>query len=270
MHLNSKLLVCVIVLPVLILLCCSFISFNQKDKNYDLAKANMLECIKITKLAYDELNELGRKDIKGDALFLEIKKISEKQLKGIGVLQKEYNKLPSSSKLNFSDSEEGKICFKQLHEEMSKFNAKATYLLKDNNIVPFDLGRTKDLTKTLKKPITLPTESKKRIEEKCKFLNYLIGDITNINALKKSELLSGLNNLRLSAINGDRIAIARINESLKGMIEIIPKDNPIEQNNLGLFYLNIGETEEAIHWFKKASEQGNLNSIKELEKLKIK
>ena len=71
-----------------------------------------------------------------------------------------------------------------------------------------------------------------------------------------------LDSLFAKAALGNHIARERIDKTFNVILEdIYPKGNPIAQYNLGLYYIDIKDTEAAQKWLQLSSNQGFLPAI---------
>lgn len=223
--------------------------------------------LRATKQATAQLQALASENVPEDQVFQRVKAITDAHVRAIGFLGERFNGLPDPSRQKFIQSDQGKDHLDQMNRELNLMKALAYDLVKDvpHGTLGFaEMVPAEDVSQLLDAE-RWPTEPKEHIDAKYWFVRTFLLGVKSPDS-QRSQLL--VEDLHGRAVEGDRVAIARLNGILKEILAIYPKDDAAAQYNLGVLYGDTGKAEEATKWLEKAVAQGLDQAKVELTRLR--
>lgn len=261
-----------VVLFVTVSLVCSVVLTGGAQGAQTTPRQVADEMLQATRRATEKLRILAERGVSQGEVFGQVKAITESHIRAIAGLEKVLNGTSPAARKAFFRSAAGKRHVQLFNEELSAMKSLATELTKHVADGPPSMGfgsmSAQEATELLEGPEKWPSETRQTIESKYAFLRAFLLGVTNFSVQHRTALVSRLEQLRSRAINGDRVATAKLNGILHQTLEMYPKDQAGFQYNLGVLYADIGQPEEAEKWFTKAAALGFPQAALELRKLK--
>ena len=223
-----------------------------------------------TQQATAELEGLARKNVPGDRIFEEVKKVTESHVRAVARLGERFNALPVETRMAFTQSASAAIYEKRVNDASNSMKALVFGLTKDVPTARLYFGsrEPQQFAELLKGPAAWPSEPHHVVTSKSEFIRAFLLGVTNYTDVQRSEMFGRIDMLRREALKGDGVATAQLNAILKEIIEVYPKERALGQYNLGLLYTDIGDETEAEKWFSKAAAQGFQQAAVKLEQLR--
>jgi len=217
-----------------------------------------------------ELESLEPDKISDDQMFERIRQITHSHVRKMAELGGQFNALPPSEAQAFISTPEAAEHLREMNHQLTQMKRRVEVLTKaiPSSWLGFDDRPAEDLARLLEGVDAWPTERPEHIEAKYGFLRTFFFELSDLTDSQRSVVLDRLSEQRSQALNGDPVATAALNNTLKEVLSVYPKDQAATQYNLGVLYSSLGRDVEAIEWFEKAASKGLPQAEVELARLK--